>query len=117
MKKLLQQALDALENSIDIVSNGCQDYIDLYSKYPTRAAKIDAKLAEVKAHEAAIEALRAELDKPEPEPVAWLVSFQSRLSGVRVTDKLLVWRKSQAAEQVKEDLIERIEPLYLKEQL
>ncbi len=65
-RALAQQCLDALENSVDIVSNDCQDYIDLYSKYPTRAAKIDAKLAEVKAHEDAIEALKQELAKDEP---------------------------------------------------
>lgn len=73
MKALLQQALDALEESVDLVKNHCQEYVDLYSKYPTRAARIDGRIAGVKAHEDAIEALRAELAKEEPKPVAWRI--------------------------------------------
>ncbi len=71
-RELMQQCLDALEDSVDLVSNHCQEYIDLYSKYPTRAARIDGKLAGVKAHKDVIEALKAELEKPEPEPFGYV---------------------------------------------
>ena len=45
-------------------------------------------------------------------PAAWIVSFDAKLGGARVTDKLLVWRKEQAVEQVKADLIQSVDPLY-----
>lgn len=79
-RALLQQALDVLEDSVDLVSNHYQEYIDLYSKYPTRAARIDGKLTRMKAHKNVIKALRAELAKPEPEPYGY-VSVHRWLSG------------------------------------
>jgi hypothetical protein len=65
------------------------------------------------AHDTAITALRTAIAEAEKqEPVAWMVYFDARLGGARVTDKLLVWKKEQAAEQVKADLIQSVEPLY-----
>ncbi len=61
LRDAAQVALDALENSVDLVSNECQEYVNLYGDYPTRAAKIDGMIAGVKDHEDAITQLRAAL--------------------------------------------------------
>ena len=41
-----------------------------------------------------------------------LVSFNAKLGGANVTDKLTVWRKEEATNQVAEHLIQKVEPLY-----
>ena len=46
------------------------------------------------------------------EPVAWMVSFDAKLGGANVTDKLLIWHKNDATKQVREELIQKVEPLY-----
>jgi hypothetical protein len=48
------------------------------------------------------------------EPVAWLVCFDGRIGGARVTDKLVIWRKEQAEQQVRAELIQSVEPLYTR---
>lgn len=48
----------------------------------------------------------------EQEPVAWMVKFEARLGGARVTDRLIIWRKDDAKKHVREELIEDIIPLY-----
>ncbi len=50
--------------------------------------------------------------QPVQEPAAWMVKFDARLGGARITDRLIVWRKNSAKEQVAEHLIQSIEPLY-----
>ena len=59
--EIMKQALEALENSVD-----------LYGKYPTRAAKIGGPAALVNAHNDSINALRQAIEQPgEVEPVAY----------------------------------------------
>lgn len=69
-RELLQQALAALENSINAVEYEYQHYVEMFGKYTMRAAQIKCLGDDLDKHKAAIEALRAELAKP--EPVAWL---------------------------------------------
>jgi hypothetical protein len=150
----MKQALEALENSVDLVQHEYTDAVELYGKYPTRAAKIDGLLALQKAHEDSITALRQAIEVAEKadkeagfemwwgefmpsafrnraweawsmahpkveqaekvEPVAWLVCFDGRIGGARVTDKLVIWRKEQAEQQVRAELIQSVEPLYTR---
>ena len=46
------------------------------------------------------------------EPVAWMVSFDAKLGGANVTDKLLIWRKCDVTNHVRKELIQKVEPLY-----
>lgn len=48
----------------------------------------------------------------ELEPQCHLVSFNAKLGGANVTDKITVWRKELATNQVAEHLIQKVEPLY-----
>lgn len=57
------------------------------------------------------EALTA-LSSPQQEPVAYVVNFTTRLAGVPVADKLIIWRKDDAKNHVREELIRSVEPLY-----
>ena len=67
-RQLLQQALEALEESVDLVQH---DYdADWRHGMPTRKAQLDASLNALTTHRAAIAALREALNAPEPEPVA-----------------------------------------------
>jgi len=61
----MKQALEALENSVDLVQNEYAVAVELYGKYPTRAAKIDGLLALQKAHEDSITALRQAIEQAE----------------------------------------------------
>jgi hypothetical protein len=59
--------------------------------------------------------LRQAIEQAEKqEPVAWLVCFDGRIGGARVTDKLVIWRKEQAEQQVRAELIQSVEPLYTR---
>ena len=60
-KKAMKLALEALENSIDLVSNEAREAEELYGKYPTRLARIQGLVALEVAHEKAITALREAL--------------------------------------------------------
>ena len=67
----MKQAVEALENSVDLVQHEYTDAVELYGKYPTRAAKIDGLLALQKAHEDSITALRQAIEVAgKAEPVA-----------------------------------------------
>jgi len=57
----LKLALEALENSIDLVSNEAREAEKLYGKYPARLARIQGLVALEVAHEKAITALREAL--------------------------------------------------------
>jgi hypothetical protein len=74
-KKAMKLALEALENSIDLVSQEARNAEELYGKYPTRLARIQGLVAFEVAHEKAITALREALaEQPaQQEPVAWIV--------------------------------------------
>lgn len=68
-KYVMCQALEALENSVDLVANDYHD--DWRHGIPSRAAQLAGLKAQVEAHKAAIVALRAALGIPAPkEPKA-----------------------------------------------
>ena len=70
----MKQALEALENSVDLAQNEYAVAVELYDKYPTRAAKIDGLLALQKAHEDSITALRQAIEQAEEaKPVGQLL--------------------------------------------
>ena len=70
-KEAMKLALEALENSIDLVSQEARNAEELYGKYPTRLARIQGLVALEAAHEKAITALREALaEQPaQQEPV------------------------------------------------
>jgi hypothetical protein len=66
-RQLLQQALDALENSVDTVQHEYD--ADWRHGLPTRKAQLDGMKECLDAHIAAITSLRERLAQPEQEPV------------------------------------------------
>jgi hypothetical protein len=60
----LKLALEALENSIDLVSQEARNAEELYGKYPTRLARIQGLVALEVAHEKAITAIKQALAAP-----------------------------------------------------
>jgi hypothetical protein len=71
-RELMQQALDALENSVDLVREDAYNAEKLYGKYPTRQGQVGGLKVLADDHEKAITALRDRLAQPEQEPVAWM---------------------------------------------
>jgi hypothetical protein len=65
-RDLMQQALDALEESVDTVRHEYET--DWRHKMPTRKAQLEGMKAGLDAHDAAITALRERLAQPEQEP-------------------------------------------------
>jgi len=60
-KEAMKLALEALENSVDLVSHEARNAEELYGKYPSRLARIQGLVAFEVAHEKAITALREAL--------------------------------------------------------
>ena len=60
-KELLQQALDALENSVDLVVNEHLEAVRLYGDFPPRQHKINVLKLSADLHEQAIKALNEAL--------------------------------------------------------
>ncbi len=74
-RALLQQVLDALEIGLDCAINKAEDTHDSYKGYyPERHAQVDRDVADIKA---TIGALKVELEKPEPEPVAYMLTTRN----------------------------------------
>ena len=69
-RELMQQALDALEGAIDAHQNEINDHITKYGEW-YRPQRVEFMRKELANTEQTIEALRARLAQPEPEPVAW----------------------------------------------
>lgn len=69
-RALLQQALEALEESIDLVRHEYKT--DWRHGMPTRKAQLDGMKKGVEFHEKAITALRERLAQPEQQPIAWM---------------------------------------------
>ena len=67
-RELLQQALEALENSADSIENEYRESVDLWSKMPTRAAKLAGLKSLVDEHNEAIRDIKAHLAQPQGEP-------------------------------------------------
>ncbi len=64
-------ALEALENSIDLVSNEAREAEKMYANVPTRLARVQGLVALEVAHEAAITAIKQARSAPVREPV-WI---------------------------------------------
>jgi len=71
-RELMHQALDALENIVDLVREDAYNAEELYGNYPTRQGKVGGLKVLADDHEKAITALRDRLAKPEQEPVMFL---------------------------------------------
>ena len=69
-RALLEQALEALDNSVDVVYEEYTEAVQRYANIPGRKARLDGLAAMAKAHLDTSEAIRAELAKPTPTP-AW----------------------------------------------
>ena len=65
-RQLMQQALDALEESVDLVRH--EYSIDWRHGLSTRKSQLEGMKAGLDAHDAAITALRKRLAQPEQEP-------------------------------------------------
>jgi hypothetical protein len=72
-KQVMQQALEALENSVDLTEGEYTEAVRMYGHYPTRKGKLDGLKAFADAHQAAIKTLRQAIEQGEAaEPVAWV---------------------------------------------
>ena len=69
----LKLALEALENSVDLVVEDAYNAEQLYGKYPTRQGKVNGLKVLADQHKAAITAIKEALAQPEQEPVAWML--------------------------------------------
>jgi hypothetical protein len=67
-RKLMQQALDALENSVDLVREDAYNAEKLYGNYPSRQGKVAGLKVLADDHEKAITAINEALAQPEQEP-------------------------------------------------
>jgi len=63
-KEAMKLALDALENSVDLVSNEAREAEKMYANVPTRLARVQGLIAIEVAHEKAITALKERLEDP-----------------------------------------------------
>ena len=74
-KEAMKLALEALENSIDLVEEDYANAVNLYGKYPSRAKRLIGMETMRDDHRKAITALREALaEQPaQQEPVAWRV--------------------------------------------
>jgi hypothetical protein len=63
----LKLALEALENSVDLVRQDAYNAEQLYGKYPSRQARVQGLKVLADDHEKAITAIRARLEQPEQE--------------------------------------------------
>jgi hypothetical protein len=70
-KEAMKLALEALENSIDLVSHEARNAEELYRKYPSRLARIQGLVAFEVAHEKAITTLREALAE-QPAQRTWV---------------------------------------------
>jgi len=67
----LRLALEALENSVDLVREDAYNAEELYGNYPARQGKVRGLKVLADDHEKAITAIKAALEAKD-EPVAWL---------------------------------------------
>jgi hypothetical protein len=63
-RKLLEQALDALTESYDLVYNEYREACEKYNGFPSRQARVDALRRDAEKHHAAIYALEKALAEP-----------------------------------------------------
>jgi hypothetical protein len=70
--KALDLALEALENSVDLVREDAYNAEKLYGNYPSRQGKVAGLKVLADDHEKAITAIKQALAAPVQEPVAWM---------------------------------------------
>jgi hypothetical protein len=68
----LKLALEALENSVDLVREDAYNAEKLYGNYPSRQGKVTGLKVLADDHEKAIAAIKQALAAPVQEPVAWM---------------------------------------------
>ena len=106
--EVLKLALEALENSIDLVREDAYKAEKLYGNYPTRQGKVNGLKVLADDHEKAITAIEEALAQPEQEPTGmldierldkWLnASLTGRQKRTPLTDEQIetIWRRVQA---------------------
>ena len=67
-RELLEQALEALDNSVDVVYEEYTDAVHRYANIPSRKARLDGLAAMAKAHLDTSDAIRAALAAPATAP-------------------------------------------------
>ena len=70
-RKVIELALEALENSVDLVVEDAFNAEQLYGNYPTRQGKVGGLKVLAEQHKQAITVIKEALAQPEQEPVAW----------------------------------------------
>ena len=70
-RKVIELALEALENSVDSVVEDAFNAEQLYGNYPTRQGKVGGLKVLAEQHKQAITAIKEALAQPEQEPVAY----------------------------------------------
>lgn len=68
----LKLALDALENSVDLVFEAHTEAVRRYGDYPTRKGKIDGLKVLADKHQRAIDAVNAALAQPAQQPIGYI---------------------------------------------
>ena len=76
-RKVIELALEALENSVDLVVDDAYNAEQLYGNYPTRQGKVDGLKVLAKQHKQAITAIKEALAQPEQDQDE--VDIRSRL--------------------------------------
>jgi hypothetical protein len=109
-REIMQQALDALENSVDLVREDAYQAEKLYGNYPTRQGKVYGLKVLADDHEKAITALTERLAQPEQEPVAEPVSIR-RLAQMLLFDCRLGIDNQQALDRIAECIQQYIDNL------
>jgi len=97
MKEAMKQALEALKNSVDLVSNEAREAESLYGNYPSRLARVQGLVALEVAHQTAIKALEEALAKQEqrsdseqlsePDYKTLAIQLQQQRTWVGLTDE------------------------------
>ena len=98
-QEALKLALEALENSVDLVREDAYQAEKLYGNYPTRQGKVNGLKVLADDHEKAITVLKEVLAQPEQEPVAfdvWLQECESMTMAVRHGVKFLLMPEESA---------------------
>jgi hypothetical protein len=89
-QEAMKLALEALENSVDLVSNEAREAEKMYANVPTRLARVQGLVAYEVAHEKAITALREALaEQPAHQEPDWKAEYlKSVESGCITLDEL-----------------------------
>ncbi len=84
-RELLEQALEALDNSVDVVYEEYTDAVHRYANIPGRKARLDGLAAMAKAHLDTSDAIRAALAAPATAPDEQLRKDAERYRWLRKT--------------------------------